>query len=94
LKIGANARSLFFQNLAGRFLRAKPSQHVKRRREAMRQLERRLNSLGPKQVLARGYSITTDAVTGKVLREAVKVKAGQKLKTQLKAGELFSRVEK
>jgi exonuclease VII large subunit len=27
---------------------------------SMHQLEKRLNSLGPEQVLARGYSITTD----------------------------------
>ena len=33
-------------------------------------LEGRLRLLGPEQVLARGYSITTDAATGKVLREA------------------------
>jgi exodeoxyribonuclease VII large subunit len=56
--------------------------------------ESRLRLLGPEQVLARGYSITMDAVTGRVLRTAVEVKAGQKLKTRLKAGEVFSRVEK
>jgi exodeoxyribonuclease VII large subunit len=44
-------------------------------------------------VLARGYSITTDAATGKVLREAGEVKAGQRLKTRLKAGLVFSRAE-
>ncbi len=55
--------------------------------------ETRLRLLGPEQVLARGYSITTDAVTGTVLREAAKVKTGQRLKTRLKAGEIFSRTE-
>ena len=64
------------------------------RREALRQLEKRLNALGPEQVLARGYSITMDAATGTVLRDAVKVKAGQKLKTRLAKGEVLSRVEK
>jgi exodeoxyribonuclease VII large subunit len=49
--------------------------------------------LGPEQVLARGYSITTDAATGKVLRDAQKVKAGQRLKTRLKSGELRSVAE-
>ena len=34
-----------------------------------------------------------DAQTGKVLREAKAVTAGQSLKTRLKRGELFSRVE-
>jgi exodeoxyribonuclease VII large subunit len=56
--------------------------------------ETRLRLLGPEQVLSRGYSITTDAATGKVLREAAGVKPGQRLKTRLKTGEIFSRAEK
>jgi exodeoxyribonuclease VII large subunit len=82
-----------FENLAGRFSRAKPSLILKTRREALRQLEKRLNALGPEQVLARGYSITTDEATGKVLREAAQAKAGQKIKTRLAKGEISSRVE-
>jgi exodeoxyribonuclease VII large subunit len=93
LKTAARSRSLIFDSLAGRFLRAKPSLALKSRREALRQLEKRLNSLGPEQVLARGYSITTDAGTGKVLRDAAEVKAGQKLRTRLKRGEVLSRTE-
>jgi exodeoxyribonuclease VII large subunit len=57
-------------------------------------LETRLRLLGPEQVLARGYSITMDAATGRVLRDAGEVKAGQRLKTRLKAGEVFSKAEK
>jgi exodeoxyribonuclease VII large subunit len=53
----------------------------------------RLRLLGPEQVLTRGYSITMDAQTGAVLREAATLKAGQRLKTRLKAGEFRSRVE-
>ena len=45
------------------------------------------------QLLARGYSITTDAATGKVLRIAEEVRTGQKLKTRLKSGEVRSVVE-
>jgi len=56
--------------------------------------ESRLRLLGPEQVLARGYSITMDAATGKVLRDAGKIQAGQKLKTRLKAGEIVSEVQK
>lgn len=93
LKTAARSRSLVMENLAGRFLRAKPSLAVKQRREALRQLEKRLNSLGPEQVLARGYSITTDAATGMVLRDATQAKSGQKLKTRLAEGEVSSRVE-
>jgi exodeoxyribonuclease VII large subunit len=57
-------------------------------------LSSRLKLLGPEQVLARGYSITMDAASGKVLRDAAKVRKGQKLKTRLKIGEIESRVEK
>jgi exodeoxyribonuclease VII large subunit len=55
--------------------------------------EARLRLLGPEQVLSRGYSITMDAVTGKVLRTAKDVKVGQHLKTRLKAGEVLSKVD-
>jgi exodeoxyribonuclease VII large subunit len=93
LESGARSRNLVLQNLAGRFLRAKPSHNLKLRRAALRQLEKRLNSLGPEQVLARGYSITTDVATGKVLRDVTHVKAGQKLKTRLAKGEISSEVK-
>ena len=93
LKSAVRSRGLMAENLAGRFARAKPSLALKSRRESLRQLERRLNSLGPEQVLARGYSITTAAATGKVLRDAANVKAGQKLKTRLAKGEVLSRVD-
>jgi exodeoxyribonuclease VII large subunit len=56
--------------------------------------EARLRLLGPEQVLSRGYSITMDAATGKVLREAANVKAGQELRTRLRTGEVLSRTEK
>jgi exodeoxyribonuclease VII large subunit len=62
-------------------------------RSSFEATETRLRLLGPEQVLSRGYSITMDAATGRVLRKAVEVKAGQKLKTRLKAGEVFSRAE-
>ena len=93
LKTAARSRGLVLQNLAGRFLRAQPVLAVKARRTALRQLEKRLNSLGPEQVLARGYSITTDAATGKVLRDAAKVKPGQRLKTRLAKGGVTSMIE-
>jgi len=64
------------------------------RRNQLKYLEGRLRLLGPEQVLARGYSITMDDESGKVLREVKQVKAGQRIKTRLKAGELRSVVEK
>jgi exodeoxyribonuclease VII large subunit len=93
LRSAVRTRRHLLENLAGRFTRARPSQLLKARREALRQLQRRLQSLGPEQVLARGYSITTDAATGKVLRDAAEVKAGKKLNTRLAQGQLTSRVE-
>ena len=56
--------------------------------------ESRLQLLGPEQVLSRGYSITMDAASGTVLRDAAKVNSGQKLKTRLKSGEVLSQAEK
>jgi exodeoxyribonuclease VII large subunit len=94
LKTVSRSRCLFFENLGGRFLRVKLSQFLKVRRENLRQFEKRLNSLGPEQVLARGYSITMDAANGNVLRDAGKIKPGQKLKTRLAKGEILSRAEK
>jgi exodeoxyribonuclease VII large subunit len=55
-------------------------------------MEGRLRLLGPEQVLGRGYSITMDAETGAVMREAKAVRKGQKLKTRLREGEVRSRV--
>jgi exodeoxyribonuclease VII large subunit len=57
------------------------------------QLGARLRLLGPEQVLARGYSITLDAGSGKVIRAASATRPGQKLRTRLKTGEVLSVVE-
>ena len=65
----------------------------KNRKNSFVATESRLRLLGPEQVLSRGYSITMDAATGKVLRDASEVKAGQRLKTRLTKGEVSSRVE-
>jgi exodeoxyribonuclease VII large subunit len=59
----------------------------------VRTLEARLRLLGPEQVLARGYSITTEEQTGKVLRNPTETAPGRKLSTRLKSGILISRVE-
>jgi exodeoxyribonuclease VII large subunit len=56
--------------------------------------ESRLRLLGPEQVLARGYSITLDAATGKIIRRAKDAKSGQNLRTRVKEGEIFSKVER
>ncbi len=55
--------------------------------------ESRLRLLGPEQVLARGYSITTVAATGEIIRQAQDVQPGQILKTRVKEGEIISTVK-
>jgi exodeoxyribonuclease VII large subunit len=57
-------------------------------------LNTRLRLLGPEQVLARGYSITEDEATGKILRDEKDAVPGQFLRTRLHKGNLKSRVEK
>jgi exodeoxyribonuclease VII large subunit len=56
--------------------------------------EAHLRLLGPEQVLSRGYSITMDAASGKIIRHARDAKRGQSLKTRVKEGEIYSKVEK
>jgi len=56
--------------------------------------ESRLRLLGPEQVLLRGYSITMDEATGKIIRRAKDAKAGQRLRTRVSEGEIRSAVEK
>ena len=67
---------------------------LRERRTRAEGLEARLRLLSPQQVLSRGYSITTDAESGKVLRDAAKVKPGQRLKTRLQKGEVISKTER
>ncbi len=56
--------------------------------------EARLRLLSPTNVLERGYSITRDAASGKVIRAAAEVAEGQQLNTMVKAGEILSAVVK
>jgi exodeoxyribonuclease VII large subunit len=54
------------------------------------QLESRRRLLSPDNVLQRGYSITLDAASGRILRDAREARAGQRLRTRLKAGDVQS----
>ena len=56
-------------------------------------VESRLRLLSPASVLERGYSVTLDAHSGKVIRSSADVKSGQRLRTRLKTGEVHSVVE-
>ena len=54
----------------------------------------RLRALSPLAVLERGYSITRDAATSQVVRQAADVSEGQTIETILHEGRLTSRVER
>jgi len=55
-------------------------------------LDARLRALSPELVLARGYSITMDAATGRILRDAAQTHPGQLLNTRLHRGQVRSTV--
>jgi exodeoxyribonuclease VII large subunit len=79
-----------FTQAASHLQRLKPVAQLALRREQLAALTSRLRLLSPENVLARGYSITTDAATGRVIRRAAQVKAGQKLRTRVSEGEFES----
>ena len=56
-------------------------------------LASRLRLLSPENVLARGYSITQDRATGRIIRRAADVKPRQKLRTRLSQGQVDSTAE-
>ncbi|MFM1767610.1 MAG: Exodeoxyribonuclease 7 large subunit [Verrucomicrobiota bacterium] len=66
---------------------------LKERRARLDLLRARLQLLSPEAVLARGYSITLDAQTGRVVRSAAETRPGQSLRTRLAEGEIGSVVE-
>ena len=102
-------------NARQRLGRVRPAQALERRRQNLREWERRLPDsarqylkdarnhfdtlearrrlLSPLNVLERGYSITTDASAGHVIRDPAEVKPGQRIKTRVKKGEVRSVVE-
>lgn len=93
-KHGVRQAHMNCTQLALRLNQARPGNRLKEVKAALSRAEARLRLLGPEQVLSRGYSITTDAVSGKILRDAKQVKPGQRLKTRLKSGEVTSVAEK
>jgi exodeoxyribonuclease VII large subunit len=91
---GVRRTQMNWQQLALRLNQVRPANRLKDLKAALSRAEARLRLLGPEQVLSRGYSITTDAASGKILRDAKQVKTGQRLNTRLKTGEMTSVVEK
>ncbi len=82
-----------FTQAASHLQRLKPTAQLALRREQFIALTSRLRLLSPDNVLARGYSITTDAATGKVIRRAEQAKPGQVLRTRVQHGEVESVVK-
>jgi exodeoxyribonuclease VII large subunit len=74
-------------------LREMARHRLRDRQQRLEQVQTRLRLLGPEQVLARGYSITMDAATGAVVRDAARVQPGQRLKTRLQKGTVTVRAE-
>jgi exodeoxyribonuclease VII large subunit len=72
-------------------LRTRLTFALQQRRDSLRQIIRVLQSLSPKAVLARGYSITR-TTKGKVVRGPEQVKVGEKLLTQVAKGVITSTV--
>jgi exodeoxyribonuclease VII large subunit len=54
----------------------------------------KLETLSPLGVLARGYSVTTDAESGNLVTQANKLRPGQSLHTRLAKGSVLSTVER
>jgi exodeoxyribonuclease VII large subunit len=63
---------------------------VKEARYKVANIDGRLKLLSPDNVLARGYSITSDAASGTIIRTAAKVKPGQKMVTRVRDGKIGS----
>ncbi|MDB6055891.1 MAG: Exodeoxyribonuclease 7 large subunit [Verrucomicrobiales bacterium] len=61
-------------------------------KQRLQDLDTRLRLLSPSNVVSRGYSITLDAASGKVIRHPGDTVAGQKIITKLAAGEIKSTV--
>jgi exodeoxyribonuclease VII large subunit len=77
----------------GRRLEESRRNRFKHWRDGLKNLSARLRLLGPENVLSRGYSITTDATSGKIIRKSREVKPGQKVRTRLAEGQFQSEVD-
>ncbi len=63
-------------------------------RQRTESLAARLDALSPLAVLGRGYSVTTRADDGQLVRDAGQIHVGEEIDTRLATGRLRSRVER
>jgi exodeoxyribonuclease VII large subunit len=87
-----NARESF-RNATEHFRRLRITDHLRRERQHLDQLAQHLRLLSPQHTLDRGYSITTHAATGAILRDPAKTGRGQRLRTRLAKGQIDSTVD-
>ncbi|MFN2451633.1 MAG: exodeoxyribonuclease VII large subunit [Candidatus Dormibacteria bacterium] len=67
--------------------------HAGVRRSRVAVARGRLEALSPARVLERGFSITLDAATGRIVQNPAAAPVGTRLRTRLSGGELLSRVD-
>ncbi len=97
-RILRNPRALIFDlahrldELDGQALRAL-KRRVARSRDQLAAVSCRVEALSPLAVLARGYSVTTDAASGAVLSSTGEMTIGQRIQTRLAHGSVVSIVE-
>ncbi|HYG24415.1 MAG TPA: exodeoxyribonuclease VII large subunit [Verrucomicrobiae bacterium] len=84
-------RELFEQELQR--LQEQLRHRLRESRHRFETVQTRLRLLGPEQVLARGYTITTDENTGRVVHDAKQLRVGQRIRTRAKSGTAVSVVE-
>ncbi len=85
-------RRQMLDELTGRLIRAGAS-GIESARRRLALVAARLESLSPLGVLARGYSVTMDLASGRVVRSVKQVSAGRQLLTRVVDGEIVSMVE-
>jgi exodeoxyribonuclease VII large subunit len=85
-------RSRQVDDLAQR-LQAAVKNQVSRQEARLATVSGKLDSLSPLGVLGRGYSLTQDRKTGRILSDANQTKPGQQLVTRLAVGSVISTVE-
>jgi len=66
---------------------------VQAQQERLKGIAGKLESLSPLAVLSRGYSVTTLAGTGEIVRDADQVSVGDRIMTRVAGGEFTARVE-
>jgi len=66
------------------------SQHIEHEKHSLQLMKQRLNSLDPRLLLRRGYTITTCG--GKIVRSTEGLAEGEVLTTQTEKGEIYSKI--